>query len=162
MMRRRVTGVFHNPWRSLYDPRRSVAELYRRAVWVKANPRSEDYMKGLFLDRYPHGEYVNAETDAHWTKRVTSADTIIMLYPDAIGLHFRPVEDAITRHKRDWAAVRVLNGRRRDFFWSARVRRSLRRRRLLERTMLLEAGAIILFIAVSPVLLLMDLLRGRR
>ena len=50
-MDKKVIGLFHDPWRSDIDPHRSLAELYRRAVWLKANPRGEDYMRALFASR---------------------------------------------------------------------------------------------------------------
>ncbi|MCA1629397.1 MAG: hypothetical protein LC785_08090 [Acidobacteria bacterium] len=69
-MGRRVIGVFHNPRRADYDPRRSLAELYRRAVWLKANPRDEAYMRALFAERYPRAEFVDADADPRWVERL--------------------------------------------------------------------------------------------
>ncbi len=161
-MERKVVGVFHNPWREDYDPKRSLAELYRRAVWLKANPRREDYMRALFTERYPAGAYVNADHEPHWTQRLADADTVVMLYPDATGLYFSEFERIVERKKKSWATVRVLNGRRRDFVWSGRVRRALRLRRFLERAMLGEVLAVILFAAASPFFVLSDVVRGRR
>src|ERR1051325_7640443 len=113
-MERRVVGIFHNPWRADYDPRRSVAELYRRAVWLKAKPRGEDYMRALFNERYPAGEFVNADEERDWARRLRDADPVVLLYPDSTGLHFSPLEEAVERSRKTWATVRVLNGRRRD------------------------------------------------
>lgn len=161
-MERKVVGVFHNPWREDYDPQRSLAELYRRAVWLKANPRREDYMRALFDERYPAATYVNADRERDWAQAVADADTIVMLYPDATGLYFSGFEHRVRREMKGWATLRVLNGRRRDFVLSGRVRRALRVRRFLERTMLGEVLAIVIFAAASPVFVLSDLVRGRR
>jgi hypothetical protein len=162
-MERKVVGIFHNPWQSAYDPRRSVAELYRRAVWLKANPRDEEYMKALFQERYPDGEFVNIDRDDEWRRRLAEAATVVLLYPDSIGLHFARVESAILKGRRsDAAEVRVLNGRRRDFALSGRARRELRWRRLAERAMLGEALMIVGFVVVTPFFVAADLLRRRR
>ncbi len=161
-MERKVVGVFHNPWQSEYDPRRSLAELYRRAVWLKANPRNEDYMRALFAERYPRGHFVNADAGGDWRREVRAADTVVLLYPDATGLHFSPLERAVFREKKTWATVRVLSGRRRDFVLSGQARRRLRLRRFLERAMLGEALAVVAFAAATPFFVAGDLLRGRR
>lgn len=161
-MDRLVVGIFHNPWRADYDPRRSAAELYRRAVWLKANPRDEAYMRALFAERYPRGEFVNADADADWEGKLRGADTVVLLYPDATGLRFSPLESAVLRGKKGWAAVRVLNGRRRDFVLSRSARRRLRLRRLVERAMLGEALLTFVVLAATPFYVAGDLLRGRR
>ena len=161
-MDRKVLGVFHNPWRGDYDPRRSLAELYRRAVWLKANPRDEAYMKALFAERYPQGVFANADDGPGWRRELPSADTVVMLYPDATGLHFSALESVVRSEKKPWATVRVLNGRRRDFVWSRRARRGLRLRRFLERSMLGEALVTVAVVVATPFLVISDFGRGRR
>jgi len=158
---RKVLGVFHNPWRADYDPHRSLGELYRRAVWLKANPRDEAYMRALFEERYPGALFATTAGD-EWRRELPAADTVVLLYPDSNGINFSQVEDEVGRHKKTWATVRVLNGRRRDFVLSGRTRRALRRRRFVERTMLGEALAVLIFAAATPFFVVSDLLRGRR
>jgi hypothetical protein len=161
-MDKKVIGVFHNPWRKEYDPHRSLAELYRRAIWLKANPRDEAYMRALFLERYPHGTFFDADRDPAWRNHLATADTVVMLYPDAIGINFAGLESEVERGKKTWAGVRVLNGRRRDFVWSRQARGQLRRRRFVERAMLGEALLIVAFAAATPFFVVADLLKGRR
>jgi hypothetical protein len=160
-MERKVLGVFHNPWRADYDPHKSLAELYRRAVYLKANPRDEEYMRALFAERYPEGLFVRMDT-ADWRRELPAADTVVLLYPDANGIDFSRVEGEVSRAKKTWATVRVLNGRRRDFVLSPARRRALRRRRFVERAMLGEALAVVIFAAATPFFVAADLLRGRR
>ena len=161
-MERKVVGLFHNPWRSDYDPRRSVAELYRRAVWAKANPRDEAYMRALFAERYPGGVFLNAGGGEDWRPEAAAADTLVLLYPDSTGIGFSELEREASRVSKTWATLRALNGRRRDFVLSRATLRELRRRRLIERTMLGEAAAVLLFAAATPFFVASDLLRGRR
>ena len=160
-MERKVLGVFHNPWRADYDPKRSLAELYRRAVWLKANPRDEDYMRALFAERYPGGAF-HTTADDGWRRELPAADTVVLLYPDANGIDFSDLEGEVMRHRKTWATVRVLNGRRRDFVLNGGVRRALRRRRFVERAMLGEALAVIAFAAATPFFVASDLIRGRK
>ena len=161
-MKQSIVGLFHNGWQADYDGRQSLAGLYRRAVWLKANPRSEAYMRELFAERYPQGRFINADEQPDWPVHLRAADTVVLLYPDAIGIGFSAIETMVRKQKKDWATVRVLNGRRRDFIWQRRVTRQLRLRRFLERSMLGEALAIIIFAAVTPFFLASDLVRGRR
>ncbi len=161
-MERKVIGIFHNPWRTEYEPRKSLAELYRRAVWLKANPRSQSYMKELFSERYPQGRFINVDEQSGWTEYVSSADTVVMLYPDSIGIGFSPIESTVKKQKKTWAVVRALNGRRREFLLKRQTARQLRLRRFLERSMLGEAVAVVAFMAITPLFLVSDLVRGRR
>jgi len=55
---------------------------------------------------------------ADGTERVSDADKIVLLYPDAIGLGFGAVKQSVARHKRGWASAEVLNGQRRLLEWS--------------------------------------------
>jgi hypothetical protein len=131
-------------------PRRSLRRAYRRALFEKSNPRSAEYMRALFDQRYP-GARIAATHDPE-------AETIVLLYPDSIGLGFGPLE----RRVRGAATVRVLNGRGRDFELDARARRSLAMRRVAERTMVVEAAALAVGVVATPLLLALDFVRGRR
>jgi hypothetical protein len=159
---RREIGIFYNPWPVEFGEKKSVGVLYRRAVWFKANPRSEEYMRALFLERMPDGIFLNTERDEHWRSHLGSADSIFLLYPDSTGLFFSDLESEVEKHKPEWATMRVLNGRRRAFVLSRAVRRRLRLRRFIERTMLGEALFSAAFLAVTPFFLISDLVRGRR
>ena len=161
-MDKKVIGIFHNPWQSEYEPRKSLTELYARAVWLKANPRSEAYMREQFAQRYPGGTFINVDEEPGWIGQVSTTDLIVLLYPDSIGIKFSQLEALVKRAKRSSTTVRVLNGRRREFSLSRGTIRELRLRRFLERSMLGEILAIAMFIAVTPVFVVSDLLRGRR
>jgi hypothetical protein len=130
--------------------RRSIRRAYRRALLEKANPRSAEYMRALFAQRYPGAQILDPPFDA--TK------TIILLYPDAIGLGFGSIERDLPAK----AVVRVLNGRGREFALDTHTRRALTLRRLTERTMIVEAAALAAVLAATPFILAGDLLRGRR
>ena len=163
-----IVGIFSYPWPKDYEfgktPLRQGGpfELYRKAVWLKANPRREDYMKTLFLEHWPTGAFINADKTPDWVEKVSMADTVILLYSDSIGLGFYEIEARVSKSKRKWAAVRVLNGRKRKFLLSKSIQHSLRLRRVLERFVLAEILATFLFIAVTPMLVVFDWARGRR
>lgn len=155
-------GIFYNPWKSEFDYKSSLAELYRRAVWFKANPRSEEYMRALFAERSPDGIFLNALSDTDWKSHLASADSILLLYPDSIGIGFAAIESEVAADKQKWATVRILNGRRRAFVFNGKVRRQLRLRRFFEQTMLGEALFTMGFLAVTPFFFISDLVRGRK
>jgi hypothetical protein len=147
-----TVGVLHDPW-----PARRGGRLrrYRTMVEFKANPRDEAYMRALFAERYPDGRLGGPDD-------VSGAERIVLLYPDAIGLGWGPVERALLRKAPAGAELRVLNGRRRDFVLDRRFRRRLELRRWLETALVGEAAATVLFVLATPVLLARDVLRGRR
>lgn len=147
-----TVGVWYDPW-----PARRGGRLrrYRTMVEFKANPRDEAYMRALFAERYPDGRLGGPED-------VSEAGRVVLLYPDAIGLGWRPVERTLMRRVAPDAELRVLNGRRRDFVLDRRARARLELRRWLEAALVGEAVATAVFLLVAPALLAWDLLRGRR
>lgn len=161
-------GLYASPWGAEFSipPRRSRNPLYlvRWAQWFKANPRSADYMRQLFAERHPGGEFIDANAvDAETlVARIGAAGEIVLLYPDAIGLGFGGIEKLVRRGSDPMAGVHVLNGRRREFVFSYNARRSLLKRRFLERTMLPELLTGLLMLMATPVLLTLDLLKGKK
>jgi hypothetical protein len=95
---------------------------------------------------------------ASWVPSVRDIDTTILAYPDALGLTFGRLE------RRLLAAgarnVMVLTGRRRLFPLSPRTMRSLRWRRLLASTRIVELTAAIAILPVAAVLAGYDWLRA--
>lgn len=150
-----VVGVLHHPWGEDYGyealPRRRPRRVYRRTLWWKSNPRDAEYMRALFAERYPDGLLHVGDLDP------PPAGTTVLLYPDAIGLGFTPLERRLRGRK-----LHVLNGRRRDFALDARTLRRLRVRRLIERMMLGEAVMVPLVVALALPLAIFDALRGRK
>jgi hypothetical protein len=124
---------------------------YRRALFERANPRTPEYMRALFAERYPDG-LVASDVPA------TNVETIVLLYPDAIGQGWSSLE----RRLPTGVPVRVLNGRRREFPFDRRAQLALSVRRALERSMLGEALALAVFVLLTPVLVTADVMRGRR
>lgn len=157
-----VVGVLHYPWGEDYGissaSRRTPRRIYRRSVAFKANPRNAQYMHSLFRERHD-GAVVRTDVDG-WRDAVRTADRVVLLYPDATGLGFRPLE----RELRDLSRgdLSALNGRRREFGLDPKTLTALRVRRVLERSMIPEALALLALIFVTPVLLVIDLVRGRR
>jgi len=147
-----TVGVLYDPWSARREGR---LRRYRTMVEFKANPRDEVYMRALFVERYPGGRLGGPED-------VSAARRVVFLYPDAIGLGWRPMEQAIMRRAAPDAELRVLNGRRRDFVLDRRARSRLGLRRALETALVGEAVATGVFLLLTPVFLTLDLMRGRR
>jgi len=164
-MKKQVIGLFFNPWPEKWwgskQRPRNPFELYRRGLWYKANPRQKAYMRTLFGERYPRGQFVDVKSDGAWRVRVENAEAVILLYPDAIGLGFSGLERYVRGRRNEKSQLRILNGRRRDFALDNPARMALGIRRLLERTMLSEIVFTLFFIAVTPLFLGIDWVRGR-
>lgn len=164
-MIRRVVGLFSRPWREdltvSAPPALNPLKMYHWAVWYKANPRDEDYMRALFNEHYPEGDFFNIDQENDWRAAVGQADKVVLLYPDAIGLGFSRWERETKGLLKPWAGMRVLNGRRRTFRLGASALLGLRLRRLVERAMLGEVLAIFVFLLATPILTVKDWWEGR-
>ena len=163
-MKHRIVALFHLPWPAggLKRPTRSkLLAQYRYAVWYKSNPRSAEYMRALQQERHPDAEWVDTAKHSDWIDRLSGANTIVLLYPDSIGLGFGPLERSVFAHKLNWNAVVVLNGRRREFRLNGATRLGLYMRRLLEWSMLPELLFLPVFVVVTPLLWAIDAVRGR-
>lgn len=162
-MQQSVIALYHNPWPGHLDrPRdRHPVHLYRYAIWYKANPRSEEYLRALLGERFPDAKWLSVDEQSEWREHIGEADEIVLLYPDSIGLGFAALERKIRKSKKTWAGVTVLNGRRRQFRLTGATQLGLRMRRLLEWTMLPEMVFLLAFLVITPILWALDLARGR-
>jgi hypothetical protein len=158
-----TVGLLHYPWGEDYgvEPTRPRTpwSIYRRGLAYKANPRSPGYMEALFAERYPKADLVRVGDD-RWPEAVRVAGTVVLLYPDSTGLGFRPLERELRGLR--GGQIRVLNGRRREFILDRAARRGLILRRVLERSYLGEGIALAVLGVLTPLLVVFDLLRGRR
>lgn len=157
-------GIFYDHWartREAPTTWRNPFSLWRKAVWYKANPRSANYMKALLAKRYPHAEFLDIGSNTLPSDALKRASKVVLLYPDAIGLGFTPIEHSVIRQAPQ-AAVEVLNGRRRQFAFDGSSRRALRFRRFLEWTMLVECFTGIVILLATPFLIFADFVRGKK
>ena len=129
----------------------SPLQQYRYAVWYKANPRSAAYMRALQQEHFPDAQWVDTQEQPDWASKISRADSIVLLYPDSIGLGFGAVERSVFARKPGPATVDVVNGRRRSFRLDPSTRAGLRLRRILECSMLAEFLFVPVFIVVTPV-----------
>ncbi len=166
-MSQRVVGLYFDPWAG---PEISSTSLklsqplkrYKKAVWVKSNPRDQEYMNLLFAEKYDGGLFVKVNGPDEARTAAINADKVIILYPDSIGLGFSDVEKSVKKVMQPHAELRVLNGRKRDFLLNSATWRALIFRRFLEKTMLGEILVGSLILALTLPLLVIDLTRGRK
>jgi len=85
-----------------------------------------------------------------------TADSVLLIYPDALGLGWATLESRLPRGQ-----VYVLNGRRRIFPFNASTRGKLRWRRLLANTRATELLATITIVPLAAGLAAWDALRGK-
>jgi len=114
-------------------------------------------MRRRFAESYPGGRLVEVQGRHDSATDPGSAELVVLLYPDAIGLGFGRLERRLRA-----APLRALTGRGRDYELTAGVRRRLLIRRALERTMLVELAIAPLVLIVAVVALVVDLVGGRR
>lgn len=85
-----------------------------------------------------------------------TADNVLLIYPDALGLGWAPLESHLPS-----VPVYVVNGRRRIFSLNASTSRRLRWRRLLANTRVTELLATIAIVPLAAGLAAWDALRGK-
>ena len=160
----KTVALAYDPWSALEDvPARchNPLFLWRRAMWFKANPRSAAYMRARLEEHWPEARLVEAAADAQWADRLSDADRVVLLYPDAIGIGFGPIERRLLRLV-PRGTITVLNGRRRAFPLDPATHGLLLLRRCLERSMIVECVVGALILVLTPVLFLVDFAQGRR
>lgn len=160
-----TVGVFYSPWPSGFSmatpSHGSLKVKWRKLLFLKSNPRDLGYMQRLFEEHHPGATLIDATKVAKWSVSLEGADRVVLLYPDPIGLGFGPVESEV-RSTAPKATIEVLNGRRRNFALDAEASSALRWRRFLSYTMLPEFAMTAAFLLWTPVLLAVDVIRGKR
>ena len=135
---------------------------YRYAVWYKANPRDAAYMRALQQERFPDAEWVDTREQPDWASKISQADVRLCCFiPNSIGLGFGAVERSVFARKPGqprWTSS-MAGGASSASTASTRV--GLRLRRLLEWSMLAEFLFVPVFVVVTPVLWVVDAVRGR-
>jgi hypothetical protein len=96
---------------------------------------------------------------ARSTPPLAETDTVVLAYPDALGLTFGGLEQRLKSSGAE--NIVVVTGRRRFFPLTAAASRALKWRRMLASTRVVELAGSIAIIPVSAVLAGYDRLRGR-
>jgi hypothetical protein len=106
------------------------------------------------VERAPLREEASQSSELLAAARSGAYGRIVLFYPDALGLGWEPLEDALVSDPQ--ARVLAVNGRRRVLALSPANRRRLRLRRYLARTRVIEALLALLVIPVAGVLSVRD------
>lgn len=126
----------------------------------RRNPRTQEYMRRLAGTMVPHATVI--EASAGLAGALSNARHIVLLWPDAIGFGWMPLEREIFRTKPAGATVSALTGRRRRFQLTAPTLLGVRLRRLVERLWIGEALMAAGLLIAAPFLVVWDFARGRR
>ena len=137
-----------------------LAKLDRVARY-KRNARGPEYMRQVAAATFPHARLVEVD-GAVQPEAISQARQIVLLWPDAVGYDWAPIERQVFRHKRADADVYALTGRRRTFLLTAPTLFGLRARRFAERFWLGEAVVAVSLLISAPFLVLWDFARGHR
>lgn len=127
----------------------------------RRNPRSPEYMRRLAASGLPDAEIVDVD-GAIPRGRIAAARHIVLLWPDAIGYGWAPIERAVLRSKDPGATISALSGRRRTIGLNPGTLLAFRLRRAVERLWLGEAVFAAALLIQAPFLVLWDFARGRR
>ena len=141
-----------------------VAAVTRDSI-ARRNPRDAAYMDRLLADTFPDfapDRVVRLGDDEARTVDWSAPDEIVLVWADANGTGWGPIERVVLARKRASSRVLVVNGRRRRFVLDAAERRAFRRRRFLEKTLAGEFAFAVVFAVLTPCLWLSDVIRGRR
>jgi len=92
----------------------------------------------------------------------TAIDEIVLLWPDGNGTGWTGIERRVFKMKQRSARVIIVNGRRRCFLLERRSWRVFQWKRFLEKTPVVEIGAVLIFIVTSPWLALWDFPRAEK
>ncbi len=180
---KRILCVFR-PWLRENGGKNKWKDYRDYLIHYRANPRGMEYMLDLaseFRAKYASSAFVDLlaeqtipdaipERHRSWIKKVWTElqieslaengyDTIIYLYPDAIGLGWNHIERILLRLKT--RHYLVINGRRRIFVWDRDSRRALALRRFIAKAWALEMLLAPALLCVSGILALYDSLAGQ-
>lgn len=157
--------IFASP--SFYPLLGKGLRLLNQAMQARANPRPMVYMQQLAREHLGYSE------QDHWLEvknpknlsEVSLSDyyEIILVWPDALGLNWNAIENKIlATTDANSSSLTVLNGRRRVFPYTPATRRKVRLHRFLEKYWIGELLFSLYFTIITPILLLIDLFRGRK
>ena len=132
-----------------------------RVARYKRNPRGPEYMRHVAASMLPRATVVESHGSAVGAA-VAQAPHIVLLWPDAIGYGWTPIEREVFKHKRRDAQVYAVTGRRRSFRLTPATLFGLRLRRFAERLWLGEAVMAAALLISSPFLVMWDFARGHR
>lgn len=133
---------------------------FDKVARYRRNPRTPEYMRDLAGAMVPHATVIEAGSGLAGALR--NARHIVLLWPDAIGFGWAPLEREIFRSKPTGATVSALTGRRRRFQLTGPTLFGLRLRRLVERLWLGEAVMAVALLVSAPFLVVWDFARGHR
>lgn len=140
---------------------RPVVNLISKAIHFKRNPRDLDYMQFLLSQTIKLDFKVIDAKDLS-ADRLKGVEEVVLLWPDGNGYGWFGTEKRIFSLKERTTKVTVLNGRRRYFHLSSILWISYLVRRFLERFWIGEIIFSILFLIISPFLVIWDLAQGHR
>lgn len=153
-----VLCLYYDMWKD-----KNLKNIYNKGVHFKSNPRTFEYMKDLAEEKLDNCEIINLK-DPSELKNIDfdQYNEIVLLYPDSTGLGWQKIEAFMLNHVNEMKNIYMINGRRRKIVFNKVNLLSLRFRRFLERSLFGEILFTLFFIVVTPVLLIKDLINGKK
>ena len=140
-----------------------VANRLNRRVDYRQNPRSWEYMRdaaGQLLGPLDPSRVYSPDqlANADWK----AVDRVVLLWRDGNGLGWSVVEKQVMALACPGTRITICNGRRRVFDLTPQLLRQYRWRRFLEKTLAADLVALTVFVIATPILVAVDLGRGKR
>jgi hypothetical protein len=141
------------------------------ASHVRRDPRNRSYIETLVQERTKGNTMQWLELPRQWWQGESAqkleeacgtAEEIWLLWPDGNGYGWSKVERSVWKSKRPKVKLVVLNGRRRFFELTPKIRRMYQLRRILERLWVGEVGFTLVLLLIAPFLVGWDFARGRQ
>jgi len=143
-------------------PPKSISRRLDNIRRYKQARRSAEYMRALVVERAgPDVVFVEAATIPS-REQLGESGKVFLLWDDAIGAGWGLADLKVMLRAPRSATVTVLNGRRRSFALTPMSLAGTWARRFFEATFLGELAFTIVFMVVSPFIVGLDLVRGRR
>ena len=143
-------------------PPKSISRRLDNIRRYKQARRSPEYMRALAVERAgPDVAFVDV-ADISRPGLLDGTERIFLLWDDAIGAGWGVADLKVMMKAAPSASVTVLNGRRRSFQLTPQALAGTWARRFVEATFLGELLFTIAFVVVSPFIVGLDLVRGRR
>jgi len=163
----RNLGVFYDPpsypWLGSLGIAGGLVSRLNGYLNAQRAPRSLDYMRSAMAAIWPEYQDVQVlAAPADLTAlNLNSTHNLVLLWPDANGMGWAAMERQVRRCAPPECKVVILNGRKRTFDFGSAIHQKLRRRRVFEKSLLMNVLFGVLFLVSAPFLWIYDLARGK-
>jgi len=141
---------------------KAIVRKLESHVSYRRNARSWQYMESLARENdsaFDSAKVYSGENLS--TLDWKALDRVILLWPDASGMGWSPVEREVFRRMDPNTTLMVFNGRRRSFSLTKKQWTTWRFRRFVDKWFIGDTAALAFLLITTPFLVLADKIRGK-